>query len=365
MKIIHIVQFLGIGGLEKVLLTLIQEQIKQGHQVELIVYDYERSWVDYFRKKNIKVFTDYTKKNGIDFNLVKYLYKKTINADIVHGHDLNPMIYLGLMKLIYFPFKKSNPKLIQTTHGMEHIQASTKNKLYEYLFSKMIDKLITVSPTFKKWYLAHGVSSKKVYHIDNGVEIETRSFKNKLNLRRELSLPPEHKILICVGRVVPMKGQDFLITQHQNIKNASLVIIGPYDNKEYYHKLKNLNLKHVYFLGKKSNIMDYLYEADIFVSASKHEGHPISVLEAGTVPLPCLLSDIPGHTDLERDSKDKLFESFKIGDSKDYVAKLNALIKNDEKSKILAHKLFQKVQQHYSATQMAEKIEKIYQDKYD
>ena len=64
MKIMHICQFLGVGGLEKVLYSLIKEQLKLGHQVEVVVYDHDRVWVDKFKDEltalGFKVFLQTT-----------------------------------------------------------------------------------------------------------------------------------------------------------------------------------------------------------------------------------------------------------------------------------------------------------------
>lgn len=54
--------------------------------------------------------------------------------------------------------------------------------------------------------------------------------------------------------------------------------------------------QHVFFHGYAYNIVEFYQDSDIFVSASKTEGHPISVLEAMSYGrLLCILSDIPGH----------------------------------------------------------------------
>jgi glycosyltransferase involved in cell wall biosynthesis len=51
----------------------------------------------------------------------------------------------------------------------------------------------------------------------------------------------------------------------------------------------------VRFHGFRSDVRPLLAAADVFVSASKVECHPVAVLEAMAVGLPCLLSDIPPH----------------------------------------------------------------------
>ena len=71
---------------------------------------------------------------------------------------------------------------------------------------------------------------------------------------------------------------------------------------------------------------EYLYASDYFLSASLAEGLPNSVLEAMSVGLPCVLSDIPPHReihDLDRESS----LLFKVKDKDDMAAALGAITK--------------------------------------
>jgi glycosyltransferase involved in cell wall biosynthesis len=52
------------------------------------------------------------------------------------------------------------------------------------------------------------------------------------------------------------------------------------------------------FLGRVSNVQEYLQASDYFVSASLAEGLPNAVLEALACGLPCLLSDIAEHQEI-------------------------------------------------------------------
>ena len=56
-----------------------------------------------------------------------------------------------------------------------------------------------------------------------------------------------------------------------------------YQAKEY---LKNEKINNVYLLGNQKDIFKYLYSADLFLSTSLYEGHPISILEAISIGIP-------------------------------------------------------------------------------
>ncbi|MCO4755600.1 MAG: glycosyltransferase, partial [Bacteriovoracaceae bacterium] len=173
MKIVHICQFLGVGGLERVLLSLCQEQLKRGDSVELVVYDTDRRWVQKFDQAGVEVHQDYQKAPGYDFGLLSYLEKRTLNADIVHTHDLNPALYLAPLRIIHALKLKRRPvTFLHTTHGMEHLDLAPKTKLYEAFIGMISPKIVTVSPKFLDYYQSQPLTrSSKVHHINNGTQL--------------------------------------------------------------------------------------------------------------------------------------------------------------------------------------------------
>ena len=95
LKIAHFTQFLGIGGLEKIILDLSLKQMSLGHQVEVVVYDEQQEWVSFFKEKGILVRSEIKKKKGLDFSLVDQFSDLILHShyDIIHTHDINPLIH--------------------------------------------------------------------------------------------------------------------------------------------------------------------------------------------------------------------------------------------------------------------------------
>ena len=50
--------------------------------------------------------------------------------------------------------------------------------------------------------------------------------------------------------------------------------------------------------GNKENVFSFLYKADLFLSTSLYEGLPISILEAMSIGLPIVASNVVGNNDL-------------------------------------------------------------------
>lgn len=303
MKIMHICQFLGVGGLEKVLYSLIKEQLILGHQVEVVVYDHDRSWVEKYRNLGITVHTDYDKNPGYDFNLLSYLKLKISGFDIIHTHDLNPILYVGVIK-----FFNSKINLIHTTHGMEHLDTHPKTRLYEIFLGVIADCIIAVAPKFQQYYQTQFLTNKnKVHIISNGTEITASNIITPIkNIRKdvfkEFSLDPSVPTGIYVARVVPLKAQDKIIKVYR-ASSHQLIIVGPSGNDEYYNQCKENISTNIKMTGSRDDITRLLQSCDYYISPSLHEGLPIAVLEAGAQALPCILNNIPGHVTFNTENK--------------------------------------------------------------
>jgi glycosyltransferase involved in cell wall biosynthesis len=366
LKILHICQFLGIGGLEKVLYLLIKEQIKFGHKVSIVVYDWEKTWVQKFKDLGIDVYDDYTKEDRYDFNLIDYFSDICPKFDILHTHDLNPMLYVGVLKLKRKLTFRKFPKIVHTTHGMEHIKETPKTRLYEKFLAFTADAIVGVSPTICDYYKNHTTaSSKKIFNIDNGTPIQEHLEKNKdIALKKTIfskfNMNTEIETYVYVARVVPLKDQKILIEIFSNLKNKQLLLVGPSGNEEYWNDVNNHSLKNVYVIGAQDNIDDILKSCDIYISPSHHEGLPISVLEASAAGLPCILSDIPGHKTLTKFTDKEIALYFEVKNKESILKAIDRIEKNNIKETIKEN-LHRVVYSNYSSHRMFNDYNKIYE----
>ena len=126
---------------------------------------------------------------------------------------------------------------------------------------------------------------------------------------REQPDPPE---VICVGRLVPAKGQHVLVQAIAKLRDAGievrlrLVGDGP-DRPSLERQVAELGLgEQVIFEGAVNlDRVQALYrDADIFALASFAEGIPIVLMEAMAMEIPCVTTRITGIPELIRDGVD-------------------------------------------------------------
>ncbi|WP_208455770.1 CDP-glycerol glycerophosphotransferase family protein [Staphylococcus durrellii] len=107
--------------------------------------------------------------------------------------------------------------------------------------------------------------------------------------------------IMAMGRLSPEKGFDILIKAFADVvkeyPNAKLYILGDGPLKALLNNLINkLNLDDsVYLVGQKSNPFNIMKRCDLFVLTSHYEGQSMVLLEALTLNVNVLASDIPAN----------------------------------------------------------------------
>jgi glycosyltransferase involved in cell wall biosynthesis len=141
----------------------------------------------------------------------------------------------------------------------------------------------------------------KVQLIYNAAEVDDFRYTDRLGfLRRQGIQHPKPFVVCSVGRLNPEKGIEYLI------KAASKVVLEN-DDAIFIHlgeghlrsKLLNLvekrGLKDRFFLlGHKTDVARYLRISDLFILPSLNEAFGLSLLEALTLGLPSVVSNVGG-----------------------------------------------------------------------
>jgi glycosyltransferase involved in cell wall biosynthesis len=332
----------------------------QGHDVSLYIYDHDREWVPFFQKSGIKIMAAPLKKPGYDFGLIKRMHHDLFSADVIHTHDLNPLMYLFVIYLFKKCLFQKNPRLIHTTHGLGHIERFPKYKFFEKWITPIADKIVGVSDKVGKFYLLElKISPKKVVVIENGISTFPGPISDQLKREKKDWLCARHNldskrpIILSLSRVLPLKNQLFLIKAIKKRPEYQLIVVGPPSGPSYFHECLQWVDQNIVLAGAQELVSDYNLGADLYVSASTHEGIPVAVLEAMAVETPSLVSSIPGHKTLNQYGV--AVELFELGEENQFLNLCDALLAIDRKENRqvgLARKI---VEDHYSVKNMVEK----------
>lgn len=242
----------------------------------------ENGWLP----KNVTIKNKYLnrlicKRFSITYLIELDKFIKDNNIHLIVASSANAGIYSRLIKL----FNK-NLKVIYVSHGWSSIynggQLAFLYKFIEKQLSKLSDSVLCIS---KKDYdnarEIIKINENKLKWITNKIyPIRTRNRSHKKNNNIKL---------LTVARLAPPKRVDLLIEATRS-KDIELYIVGDGVLRESLEKYKHEN---VYFLGEIDAFNDF-GSYDIFVLVSDSEGLPLSALEAMSVGLPVILSDVGG-----------------------------------------------------------------------
>ena len=135
---------------------------------------------------------------------------------------------------------------------------------------------------------------------------------------RKTKFSPNEKLnFIFIGRILKEKGIVELIKAFNRFEKnslAKLTIIGNYDPENpssvNINKLtgKIGSVQSIHYLGPKENIIDYLENSDCLILPSYREGLSNVLLEAMSMKLPVLASNVPGCKELIVNNNGLLFQ---------------------------------------------------------
>ncbi len=182
-------------------------------------------------------------------------------------------------------------------------EAFSQAALRTYLprFCREIDLTIAPSRGVQEMLRSLGVDAPIVV-IPNGVDLRRFEPLPEPWPRANLGWGPGHVVLVYVGRLAPEKNLPFVLRAfrgvHEVYPTTRLLLIG--DGPERENLQEQVRLMHleqaVHFTGlvPYEQVPRYLRLADLFVTASISEVHPLSVIEAMAAGLPVVGVRGPG-----------------------------------------------------------------------
>ena len=178
----------------------------------------------------------------------------------------------------------------------------------------------------------------QVFMLD-GVGINLEKFKavsseEKKALRSKYKYDSGDFIILYIAEFIPRKDHDFFIKNIPELKKQipNLKVIMPgrgVQLKEMKILAVNLEVDDIiWFPGYRKDINLLCAISDLYVTTSRQEGLPISVIEAMASGLPIVASSIRGQTDAVLPGRNG--ELYQLDNNADFVEKIMELYKNPE-----------------------------------
>ena len=187
---------------------------------------------------------------------------------------------------------------------------------------RSFDRVIPCSEFIEKRIKKYGIKLTTIY---TGVPMDyfkPLSNEERKSRRQELDIPQNAKVFIFIANLITRKNPETLIKAFQGVKDKNIVLLVMGDGPLYDICLAvNKDNPQVRFLGRQPGTLHYLQISDFYISPSLSEGFPTAVLEAMSVGVMPVLSNIAPHVEMMKgvpydvtfspNSQDELLDSIK------------------------------------------------------
>ena len=362
MKILQIIT-LGdcIGGAQIHVVDLAIELKKRNHDVTVVTgtSGLINEWLSQSNIKNKSLH--YLRRNINLTNDIK-AYKelkeliKTEKPDIVACHSSKAGI---IVRLVCAGLKIP---CTFTVHGWSCAEGVPPLQRNVYLYLEKIlgifsKKLITVCQADKNFGIRHKiVSPQKLVTIQNGVKDQTLLASNTM-------VKPDAFVMAMSARFQNQKDHLSLVQALIPLKNDSWILYLLGDGDETVEEIRTVVVDNdltekVKFIGYVSNVHAYLAIADLFLLISKWEGFPLSILEAMSMRLPIIASDVGGVNEQVFDGQNGFLVERQ--DVNAITQKIKYLLENRNIAKKMGEKSREIYLDQFSIDSMVDKTEKVY-----
>lgn len=216
------------------------------------------------------------------------------------------------------------------------------------------------------------ITNKPLHIIGNGnvrgVDMNYYSQKESL-LKLSKSLREDNTKIFCyVGRIVHDKGINELVEAFSKLvkefSNIKLFLIGDYEDKIDpilpITRQRIEQIREIEFCGYQNDVRPWLLASDYFVLPSYREGFPNSVLEAGAMGLPCIVTNINGSNEIiENGINGEIVEP---KDAEQLYRKMREWLLNPEKVEEMAKNARGIVESKFEQQCLWDNIQKTYKE---
>lgn len=295
LRVLHIIDHLGIGGAQQIIDDIIRHS-PDGAFAYTVLYFFDRHhYRAQFEARGVKVISLGFGAYGygrILFHLanpLSYLwivrFLRDAHVDIVHIHLF--YAYAAVLPVVslwrfFGGFRKT--RVLYTMHAMKN-QVPIFSTLLK-IFARVPDVIVGDLPAMVAEMRAYGVAARAFAVIHTSTDFFRHPATDPRELRRELGLAPDARILVSVGRLHWQKGYRYFLEAMPLIlracPDAVALIVGEGEEMDALQSIAGrLRLdSRARFVGFRQDTARFYDAADVFVHPAIEEALAIVVLDA-------------------------------------------------------------------------------------
>jgi glycosyltransferase involved in cell wall biosynthesis len=209
---------------------------------------------------------------------------------LIHSNDTEP-----IKAILPVARRKRLPVLAHL-----HITIDETERIWSFVHQ--VAFAVGVSQAAVAGLQADGFPETRMAVVYNGVDPQRLERGDASGLRQALGIPASAVVVAVVGSLIARKGVDVVLRAFEEVtsrrSDCHLLVCGDGSEREHLTALarRMIEAGTVHFLGERRDVGAILRDAaDVFVSASREEAFPLTLLEAGYSGVPIVASAIPPH----------------------------------------------------------------------
>ncbi len=333
MRITHIITTIELGGAEKQWYVLAKSQFDHGHDVEIYFLKGKPELKQALEYSGVRVCEELVNRHPL---VQIFLLRRKIRRDsdfIYHAHLPRSELMLAIAGGSHF-------KTVASKHNAEPFFPKAPKFLSRTLsrFSaSRTQVIIAISESVRQFvYNSREVPPARSVSVAHyGYSPESKTDHGRVaTFQKEFKLEGETVVIGTISRLEKQKDLGTLLLAfrifHSRVNNSKLLIVGAGSLRDEL-ELRALELEisnSVIWVGRTTEVQEFLRLLDVFVLTSLYEGFGLVLLEAMVAGLPIVASNIsaipevlgknhPGLCEVRNpeDFADKMFQSVNLDKS--------------------------------------------------
>lgn len=291
-RILHVVDSMNRAGQETFIMNVYRNIDRSKFQFDFIQFQNQKAdYDDEILALGGRIY--HARPKGKDLRQAMQDIKRIVaegDYKIVHRHFSNASMFFEL-----FAARRGGASCL-IAHS--HNSSSNNKRLHRLLrwpLYKLADWRLACAEDAGLWM--YGDRAFQI--IPNGIDAEAFMYSEAASkrIREELGIRDDQLIFGHVGRFSEVKNHSFIMEIFKEIvtevPDAQLILVGDGPLKPAMEQWTDLHqLKsQVHFLGVRSDIAAIMSAMDCFLMPSLYEGLPVTLVEAQSAGLACLIAD--------------------------------------------------------------------------